>query len=252
MPIISSCPKCRQPVTIPDGVAPDAEVRCPLCAAAYPLSQAMTGLPPALIPVDTAASAGRAADADAAAKPDSESQGDRAPQPAAADSTPSPGGAAPAIDTGRTPVDAEAFTGFGPGQPQNHYEPIAAELPSHRHRRKKEKSGIRFLVEVFGGGFLGLAIGYYIACWAGLQMPKFPLPWLPHTMHWFADKQPPEDGAPDVPKGRPQGDPPSAPPRPNPNGTVAPETTPAATPNTVPKPQPAEPETEPNAKIPTA
>ena len=41
MPILSNCPKCEQPVTVPDGVDPSGQVRCPLCDAEYPLSEAM-------------------------------------------------------------------------------------------------------------------------------------------------------------------------------------------------------------------
>ena len=52
MPILSKCPKCQQPVTVPDGIDPAGEVRCPLCDAEYPLSEAMASAPPALIPVD--------------------------------------------------------------------------------------------------------------------------------------------------------------------------------------------------------
>ena len=36
MPSISTCPKCAQPVTVPDGLAESAAVRCPVCDAEYP------------------------------------------------------------------------------------------------------------------------------------------------------------------------------------------------------------------------
>ena len=58
MPSISKCPKCRQEVTIPDRVDQDAEVRCPLCAAVYPLGDATAEAPPALIPIDVDAGQG--------------------------------------------------------------------------------------------------------------------------------------------------------------------------------------------------
>ena len=55
MPVISACPKCQKPVCIPARVGSEALVRCPLCEAEYPLSEA---LPPELIPVAAAVSAG--------------------------------------------------------------------------------------------------------------------------------------------------------------------------------------------------
>ena len=51
MSSVSKCPRCRQQVTIPEGVAAAMQVRCPLCSAEYPLSEALAAVPPALIPV---------------------------------------------------------------------------------------------------------------------------------------------------------------------------------------------------------
>lgn len=211
MPIITHCPKCQQPVTVPDGVAPQAEVRCPLCAVIYPLTEAMADLPPALIPVDAGAITGRTAESEATASPTVVSEPYHVPESSEAEAQP-PGGqdavpdvwkkvdAAPQIDTaaagggspsshaGRTPVDSEAPPGFGIeeiGESQKTHGPVAGSPTKHRRRRKKEKGAVRVLVEVFGGGVVGLTIGYYIACWAGLDVPRFPLPLLPHTMHWF-------------------------------------------------------------------
>ena len=44
---ISNCPKCLQQVTIPDGLEQNAQVRCPVCDAEYPLSDLpeMEGFP---------------------------------------------------------------------------------------------------------------------------------------------------------------------------------------------------------------
>ena len=47
MLVITTCPKCQSQVSIPAGVDSSALVRCPLCDAEYPLSEA---LPPALVP----------------------------------------------------------------------------------------------------------------------------------------------------------------------------------------------------------
>ena len=211
MAIVSKCPKCQQQVTSPDGVAAEAEVRCPLCAVVYRLSEAMAEAPPALIPVDV--------------------------------------GAAPQIDTGRTPVDAGALAAFGAEEAKGQYEPIDGRRSKHRRtKRRNEKSAARFLIEVFLGGIFGLTIGYYVACWAGLDMPRFPLPLLPHTMHWFThaekpgdDAPPPASEKPDVPNRHPQ--PRSEEPRPSEQTTVRPGTPPVPPPTTAPETA-AEAETE--------
>jgi hypothetical protein len=51
---ISSCPRCAKQVTLPVGVSNDAKVRCPLCHAQYPLSDALVTMPPLLELVEDA------------------------------------------------------------------------------------------------------------------------------------------------------------------------------------------------------
>ena len=48
---ISECPNCGRQVKIPDGFDEDALVSCPICDAEFPLSQAISGEPPQLVPV---------------------------------------------------------------------------------------------------------------------------------------------------------------------------------------------------------
>ena len=64
MPSISTCPKCAQRVTVPDGLAETVEVRCPHCGAEYPADEVTEltadveevdeggDLPSELIPID--------------------------------------------------------------------------------------------------------------------------------------------------------------------------------------------------------
>ena len=63
MPNITTCPECANPVTVPDGLAESAVVRCPVCEAEYPAEEVMNltvevagtndaNLPPELTPVD--------------------------------------------------------------------------------------------------------------------------------------------------------------------------------------------------------
>jgi hypothetical protein len=51
MSSICACPKCQKLVTVPDSVDHQAVVRCPLCEAEYPFSDAAAEVPPALIVV---------------------------------------------------------------------------------------------------------------------------------------------------------------------------------------------------------
>jgi hypothetical protein len=58
MSLTSNCPKCEKQVIVPDGVAADAVVRCPLCLAEYVVHEALANLPPMLIVVSPAAATG--------------------------------------------------------------------------------------------------------------------------------------------------------------------------------------------------
>jgi hypothetical protein len=49
MSMISTCPRCQKPVSLPSGVDSSAAVRCPLCDATYPLEDAFGPTPPELI-----------------------------------------------------------------------------------------------------------------------------------------------------------------------------------------------------------
>jgi hypothetical protein len=80
MPTISSCPRCQRLVSLPDGVDSAATVRCPLCSAEYPLSEAC---PPELIPVEGLATT-EPAGLPAAYHPDEESPGQEPENEAAA------------------------------------------------------------------------------------------------------------------------------------------------------------------------
>ncbi|MBN2475340.1 MAG: hypothetical protein JXB62_12070 [Pirellulales bacterium] len=232
MAVISQCPKCRQPVTIPDGIGCDIEVRCPLCADVYPLGEAMAGVPPALIPVKTEGTTGQPGGSDATSGsglvcepfhvdrspkaatesvvgkgPSTEEEGPRFGSAEKVDAAPQinttgAGEGSPAIDTGQIPVDSEALAGLRiegdepPDQP-------AGETPA-RHRRptqRKQKSVAKELLGAVFGGLLGLAIGYYLLNWFGGQRFDFLnvyLPGVPHTYQYWpaakdADVQPLDD-----------------------------------------------------------
>jgi hypothetical protein len=234
MSLISRCPKCHQQVTILDGLDPEADVRCPLCVVVYPLREALAEVPPALIPVDTGAIQRPSPESDALAKSDLITERFHVPESDAVSPAPqAEGGSAddeayglgdganvdmlpetdteaadgtsPVIDTGQTPVDAEALAAFGLKALQREHE-AAAVTPAKLPPRRKEKSGLRFVIEVFAGGLLGLTIGYYALCWIlGPRhgLPELPLPLLPHTMHWFSGAQHPDNPVQQPAAGQP-------------------------------------------------
>jgi len=254
MAIISECPKCEGVVTIPDGVDPDATVRCPLCEAEYPLSEALAAAPPALIPVEIPAAGGRGEAPETAAAaveqaPDLDvwKKVDEVPE-FDLEGSAAPGGG------------VESFTGFDvqPAAEQAESavepaiepaaEPAAAPAAKPRPRRKrKSKSAMRQMIEAVVGGFAGLLIGYYLLCWFGgsrVDLPKLPLPFLPHTMKKPADADQPAAAKPDAGSQKPAAAKPEQPkPRPKqqPADNVAPSQPPASPdgpPVAEPKPKP--------------
>jgi hypothetical protein len=241
MPLVSKCPKCRRQVTIPDGLDPQCEVRCPLCVAVYRLEEALAEAPPALIPIDTGAIRGPAAgghttaESDLIAEPyhvrDSGNTAEVPQQPDAVleiDEEATREGP-PLIDTGRAPADTYAFSGFSLQQSEEDRQSAAAVPTRRPRRRKNQKSAARFLIEVFAGGLLGLTVGYYAICWImGPRhgLPELPLPLLPHTMHWFARPQQPA-AVPDAIDGQSEGQAESPQPGPAEDDTIGPGLPPA-------------------------
>ena len=174
MTLVSSCPQCGRPVTIPDGIAREKAVRCPLCGEQFPLSRALDDLPPALIPVDEPSTS---------PEPTLPETGEK-----------KAAGAAPLIDTGQTPVDADALAQMGTDQPRTptaDAEDISQQVPLQHHskqHRRKQKSVLREMIGAVLGGFLGLAVGYYLLNWIGgprFDFLKIYLPGVPHaSQHW--------------------------------------------------------------------
>lgn len=169
--MISTCPKCDKPVSIPSGVDPPAAVRCPLCSAEYALGEALTPPPPELIPVSlpdvqpSTAAVGETAHVDGEPQPDSEGENE-----------------AVAV--------AEQFPAT----------PVAAP------RRRKPKSALQTLIEVVAGGLAGCLVAYYgLAFYYGPEfgtkgLPKLPLPGI----EWITAPRPsPDDGKQMAPEKKP-------------------------------------------------
>ncbi len=86
---IVACPRCRDEVTLPARLSPQARVRCPLCRDEYTLSEALAKMPPMLIVLD----AGPDADVGGYGEPEYKVAGDAAPAMGVFDSSPAVGDA---------------------------------------------------------------------------------------------------------------------------------------------------------------
>ena len=143
MPMISTCPRCQRPVSIPSNVEPAALVRCPLCEAEYALSEALALAPPELIPI-----APRISDV-------------------AAEETTAP--VQEPIVYVRDEENEAAIVASG-------FRAVSAA----GRRRRKQKSVLQTLIEVVTGGLAGCLVAYYgLAFWFGPQFRNVGLPQLP-------------------------------------------------------------------------
>jgi hypothetical protein len=173
--MISTCPKCDKPVSVPAGVDSSAAVRCPLCSAEYPLGEALTPAPPELIPValtDVPASAGMTGEAVAdATHPHDEPQHD--------------------------------------SEGENEAVAVAAEFPITpvpARRRRKPKSALQTLIEVVAGGLAGCLVAYYgLAFYFGPELAArgFPILPLPGIERITSAPSAPDDAKPKPAEKRP-------------------------------------------------
>jgi hypothetical protein len=175
MPLISACPKCQKPVCIPARVGSDALVRCPLCEAEYPLSEA---LPPELIPVTTAV----AATAPTAAPSESSWAADIVVDSRAAD----------------VPTSIEKTAKLI--EEQNEAAMVAGRvLTAGYARRRPPKSALKTFIEVVTGGLAGCLVAYYgLAFWLGPQFNSLGFPNLP-LAGWVTTLRGVEDTASETP-----------------------------------------------------
>jgi hypothetical protein len=152
MPVISACPKCQKPVSIPAGVDLTASVRCPLCQAEYPLGEA---LPPELIPVAAATGAPTASESAWAADVVAPS---------------------PARDEHRGEIDTAKKV-----EEENEAALVARRVTSvGRVRRRTPKSALHTMIGVVTSGLAGLLVAYYgLAFWLGPQFKSLGFPNLP-------------------------------------------------------------------------
>ncbi len=149
LPMISTCPKCREQVSIPPGVESAALVRCPLCEAEYPLSDSLSLAPPELVPV-----------AGATKHEGTEQGGETAIEQSVGEAEHPSGG-----EVDEAAAAAERF----PQMP-----------PTARLRSNRQKSALRVLIEVVAGGLAGCLVAYYaLAFYFGPAFNRVGLPILP-------------------------------------------------------------------------
>lgn len=132
--IISSCPSCHEPVTVPNGASTSARVRCPLCSDEFLLAVVLEKLPPLLVLLDAPAPAASAAVA--------ESEVSLVPE------------------MGSRPAGTPAFE-FDESPAPGARKTVS---PSARPKRK-EKSVVVEMIKVVGGGVVGLGLALVILWW---------------------------------------------------------------------------------------
>lgn len=132
--IISSCPSCHEPVTVPNGASTSARVRCPLCSDEFLLAVVLEKLPPLLVVLDAPAPAASAAAV--------ESEVSLVPE------------------FGSKPAGAPAFEFDESPAPGTKKTVSPAARP-----KRKEKSIVVEMVKIVGGGVVGLGLALIILWW---------------------------------------------------------------------------------------
>jgi hypothetical protein len=144
---------------VPQGANPEARVQCPLCDEEYLLAEALATAPPELILLDAPSPAAVAAGDSFAAWGDSGTS-DIHGEALETEAAPS----RPGFDFGGSGEDSQAVDRDDPSMPK------MAPLPGPRRRRS---SFMRQMIGVFGGGIIGLGLGYYILLWIGGPQKDF-------------------------------------------------------------------------------
>ena len=156
MSTISSCPRCQKQVSIPGGVPSTALVRCPLCAAEYPLAEAV---PPELIPVLIVADQVEPVESEDVAGVMPPHETEVAPRHDEVATEAEETNEAAAVTAGQTRM---------------------ATMAAVRGRQPRPASALKRAIEVVTGGLAGCLVAYYgLAAWFGPEFKSFGFPELP-------------------------------------------------------------------------
>lgn len=135
-----SCPRCHEQVTLPASHArPETRVRCPLCSEEFLLSDVLAELPPQLIVVSATALAGTVLKS-------------------------------PPLKLARRVPDPDESP--GEGRPLEFGEFQSPRIRRSGHSPRGERSPLRAVVGVIGGGVLGLILAVGILWW-GFEKDPF-------------------------------------------------------------------------------
>jgi hypothetical protein len=163
---VSSCPSCREQVTVPAGAPGNARVRCPLCNDEFLLSVVLEKLPPALILLDVP---------DAASPVEGISIG------------PVVGTRAPAFDFDEAAAPS-----------------VERKVSPAARPKRKEKSIVLELVKIVLGGVVGIALATIILWWGFHKDPLNLAPKVAAYAAWAvpAKLRPTEETPPEEKNGK--------------------------------------------------
>lgn len=198
MPEISTCPRCRLQISLPQKLSPAAQVKCPLCSAEYTLQEALDQAPPMLIVLDpgplvpasescvmSEAAVGAGVDACSTGMlPQVEFPADGADDPNGlphfandedvetrvplGEEAPDEGGAMLGValreGDAQEQADGQADDQADSEAPDGDSRVGVLRVP---RRAPRSSGGIGEMLKAVGGAVVGLSIGYYILLWLG-------------------------------------------------------------------------------------
>lgn len=146
---IVACPRCRDEVTLPPKLSPNARVRCPLCRDEYILSEALAAMPPSLIVLDHG--------------PDADVSGYGEPEYRVAGEPAMAGAASGGMAMGGAFDTAAPAGGAVSAAPR--------PMKAGARPRKKEGGAVGMIVQVVLGGVAALVLFQALAWWVMKQDP---------------------------------------------------------------------------------